>query len=41
MTTQKVMALIEPVIIVFMAVVVGFFVLSVVLPLVQGFQNLG
>lgn len=40
-TTQKVTALIEPVIIVFMAVVVGFIVLSVILPLVQGFSNLG
>jgi general secretion pathway protein F len=37
-TTQKVTALIEPVIIVFMAFVVGFIVLSVVLPLVQGFN---
>jgi general secretion pathway protein F len=37
-TTQKVTALIEPVIIVFMALVVGFIVLSVVLPLVQGFN---
>lgn len=37
-STQKVTALIEPVIIVFMAVVVGFIVLSVVLPLVQGFN---
>jgi len=37
-TTQKVTALIEPIIIVFMALVVGFIVLSVVLPLVQGFN---
>ncbi len=37
-TTQKVTALIEPIIIVFMALVVGFIVLSVVLPLVQGFD---
>lgn len=40
-TTQKVTALLEPIIIVFMAVVVGFIVLSVILPLVQGFQNMG
>ena len=39
-TTQKVTALIEPIIIVAMALVVGFIVLSVVLPLVQGFSNL-
>jgi general secretion pathway protein F len=39
-TTQKVTALLEPIIIVIMAVVVGFIVLSVILPLVQGFQNL-
>jgi general secretion pathway protein F len=39
-TTQKVTALIEPIIIVFMALVVGFIVLSVVLPLVQGFSNM-
>jgi general secretion pathway protein F len=37
-TTQKVTALIEPIIIVGMAVVVGFIVLAVVLPLVQGFN---
>jgi general secretion pathway protein F len=37
-TTQKVTALIEPIIIVIMALVVGFIVLSVVLPLVQGFN---
>lgn len=37
-TTQKVTSLIEPLIIVAMAVVVGFIVLSIVLPLVQGFN---
>ncbi len=37
-TTQKVTATIEPVIIIVMAAIVGFIVLSVVLPLVQGFQ---
>jgi general secretion pathway protein F len=39
-TIQKVMALIEPVVILLMAVMVGFIVLAVVLPLVQGFQKL-
>ncbi|MFH1423006.1 MAG: type II secretion system F family protein, partial [Planctomycetota bacterium] len=34
-TTQKVTALIEPVIIIFLAIVVGIIVLSVILPLVQ------
>lgn len=37
-TTQKVTALIEPVIIIVMATIVGFIVLSVVLPLVKGFK---
>lgn len=37
-TTQKVTSLIEPLIIVAMAVVVGFIVLAIVLPLVQGFN---
>jgi type II secretory pathway component PulF len=37
-TSQKVTAMIEPLIIVCMAFVVGFIVLSVVLPLTQGFQ---
>ncbi len=39
-TTQKVTSMIEPVIIVIMATVVGFIVLSVVLPLIQGFDIL-
>ena len=38
LTSQKVTSLIEPIIIVAMAVVVGFIVLSIVLPLVQGFN---
>lgn len=37
-TTAKVTSFIEPVIIVFMAVIVGFIVLAVVMPLVQGFK---
>ena len=37
-TTQKVTSLIEPVVIVFMALIVGFIVLSIVLPLVQNFN---
>jgi general secretion pathway protein F len=37
-TSQKVTAMIEPLIIIAMAAVVGFIVLSVVLPLVQGFK---
>jgi len=37
-TTAKVTSLIEPLIIVFMAGIVGFIVLSVVLPLVKGFK---
>jgi general secretion pathway protein F len=40
-TVQKVTALIEPVVIIIMAVVVGFIVLAVVLPLVEGFSNIG
>lgn len=38
LTSQKVTAMIEPLIIVVMAGVVGFIVLSIVLPLVQGFK---
>ena len=38
LTTQKVTAFIEPVIIVIMAGIVGFIVLAVILPLVQGFN---
>lgn len=37
-TSQKVTALIEPIIIVVMAAIVGFIVLAVILPLVQGFK---
>ena len=37
-TTQKVTSMIEPVIIICMAVVVGFIVLSVILPMVQGMK---
>ncbi len=37
-TSQKVTAMIEPLIIVVMAAVVGFIVLAVVMPLVQGFK---
>ncbi|MBX3470276.1 MAG: type II secretion system F family protein [Planctomycetes bacterium] len=37
-TSQKVTAMIEPLIIVLMAAIVGFIVLAVVLPLVQGFK---
>jgi general secretion pathway protein F len=37
-TTQKATSLIEPIIIVVMAAIVGFIVLSVVLPLVKGFK---
>jgi general secretion pathway protein F len=37
-TSQKVTALIEPIIIVCMAAIVGFIVLAVVLPLVKGFK---
>ena len=37
-TSQKVTALIEPIIIVLMAAIVGFIVLAVILPLVQGFK---
>lgn len=37
-TSQKVTALIEPLIIVIMAAIVGFIVLAVILPLVQGFK---
>lgn len=37
-TTAKVTALVEPLIIVAMAVIVGFIVLAVVMPLVQGFK---
>ncbi|MHC4830427.1 MAG: type II secretion system F family protein, partial [Planctomycetota bacterium] len=37
---QKVMALIEPIVIAAMAIMVGFIVLAVVLPLVQSFQTL-
>jgi general secretion pathway protein F len=37
-TTAKVTSLIEPLIIIFMAVIVGFIVLAVVLPLVSGFK---
>lgn len=40
-TIQKVMALIEPIVILVMAIMVGFIVLAVVLPLVEGFSNLG
>lgn len=39
-TVQKVMALIEPVVILAMALVVGFIVLAVVLPMVQSFEAL-
>jgi general secretion pathway protein F len=38
LTSQKVTAMIEPLIIVIMAGVVGFIVLSIILPLVQGFK---
>ncbi|RME73741.1 MAG: hypothetical protein D6785_16715 [Planctomycetota bacterium] len=38
LTTQKLTSMIEPVIIVALAGVVGFIVLAVVLPMVQGFQ---
>lgn len=38
LTTQKLTSLVEPVIIVCLAVVVGFIVMAVVLPMVQGFQ---
>lgn len=37
-TSQKVTAMIEPLIIIVMAAIVGFIVLAVVLPLVQGFK---
>ena len=40
-TVAKVMALIEPVVILGMAVMVGFIVLAVILPLVQSFSHLG
>lgn len=40
-TTQKVTALIEPVIIVIMALVVGFIVVSVLLPMVQSMSKIG
>ncbi|MGE0712756.1 MAG: type II secretion system F family protein [Planctomycetota bacterium] len=38
LTSQKVTSLIEPIIIVLMATVVGFIVLAIILPLVQGFK---
>ena len=38
LTSQKVTAMIEPLVIVLMALVVGFIVMAIVLPLVQGFK---
>lgn len=38
LTSQKVTAMIEPLVIVVMALIVGFIVLAIVLPLVKGFK---